>query len=705
MAKLIRILFVCLFYILFSLPIKAQWRQVFPITDNFADVEVVSATQAFLVGTDYTRGAIYKTIDRGISWQRLQVPNELNLPGTFIATSFIDVDTGYVLSEASGQVLRTRNGGLNWSAVKWFNERCDQLAFVNASTGFVKTSTGKIHKTNDYGNSWTTVNGPVNNAPYSEIAFLSPQKFVAIYDGVLYRTSDAGTSWIGPTYISQSKFNHLYFANENVGFVYNGFEIFKTIDAGQNWELVGNMSNPTVFPQFMTYSELSKGVYLDTRRIHITTDIGYNFQQSFFTDNSFTWRAIDSYGDFICAIGDNALVLCSNDGGSNWAFRNFMPQQDELRDMRFFNDSTAIVVGSFPGTYRTGNGGKTWVYDEHYISEDNKYMVSLDPQKDTAYLEIGGSYVMASYDGGNSFVQAPNWQPPFLGHYSAWDYFLFSGREIFSVGTRVDTPVIAYSMNGGESWLRVYPSSPDKLTAITFPTWNTGFICGYNGKIMKTTDHGQSWIAQTTPVNNILTSLHCIDSTFGFSGGYGVLLRTTDGGEHWNRVETGFYSICKYVHFENDSIGFAFGSNGEISKSKDRGQTWTMLEPGKGIDIKEVRPMNDSILFAITNKKIFTVNINELKDPTVSNPTAQDKDLIVYPNPAYLKVRVSLKDGIDIAAFAIYDANGRLLRFRNLAGTNIIGFDEDVTKLPDGALLFVVTDNNSKRYTTIVIKR
>lgn len=59
----------------------------------------------------------------------------------------------------------------------------------------------------------------------------------------------------------------------------------------------------------------------------------------------------------------------------------------------------------------------------------------------------------------------------------------------------------------------------------------TGYISGQQGRIMKTTDAGLSWISQNSSVSSALKSVFFTDSTTGYAvGSLGVILKTSTAG-------------------------------------------------------------------------------------------------------------------------------------------------------------------------------
>jgi len=94
------------------------------------------------------------------------------------------------------------------------------------------------------------------------------------------------------------------------------------------------------------------------------------------------------------------------------------------------------------------------------------------------------------------------------------------------------------SDNGGRSWQRLPPTG-DFFRSVHFPTPTTGYICGHQGTILKTTDKGQNWYTIREggtfgSTNQPFRALWFTSAERGYAVGDGGLLwRTENGGTDW----------------------------------------------------------------------------------------------------------------------------------------------------------------------------
>ncbi len=111
--------------------------------------------------------------------------------------------------------------------------------------------------------------------------------------------------------------------------------------------------------------------------------------------------------------------------------------------------------------------------------------------------------------------------------------------------------------------------------SVFFTDANTGYVVGNNGSIRKTTDGGNSWLAQTSGTINGLFSVFFTNAARGIVvGGNGTILTTTNGGSDWNlQTITPSYPL-RSVFFTDANTGIVVGDLGIIIKTTDGGNTW-----------------------------------------------------------------------------------------------------------------------------------
>ncbi len=245
-----------------------------------------------------------------------------------------------------------------------------------------------------------------------------------------------------------------------------------------------------------------------------------------------------------------------------------------LYDMHFSGSSSGIAVGDLPftpGYLKTEDGGNTWSYLEH--RRNDIYQLSFSGA-DTGIAVLTNNWAMFTYDGGKSFFTA-DWTPPFVGHQSSADYFMYSGREMLSISR---SGGIARTENAGKSWTTygrfTFHTALNDITCMG----DTCYACGSIGKVILSRDRGRTWIEKEILLNNDLRVMAFVDDKLGFAGGtYGSLIRTTDGGNNWQLITTGMRFTIVGIHFISALSGYIVSSAGEIARTVDGGRSWTLI--------------------------------------------------------------------------------------------------------------------------------
>lgn len=253
----------------------------------------------------------------------------------------------------------------------------------------------------------------------------------------------------------------------------------------------------------------------------------------------------------------------------------FSESNGTFYDIHFSDDNNGILVGDLPfgsGYLKTNDGGKTWITVAN--NRTDLYQLSF-ADSDTGIVIVTNNWAYFTCDGGQSFYKG-DWSPPIIGHLSSSDYFMINSKEIFTIGGNA---TIAKSINGGMSWV-IYKgfSFKNNLYDITCVDKNTCYACGAIGKVVKTTDGGETWKEQEILLNNDLKKIYFLDMDYGFSAGqYGALVRTINGGERWEIIKTGLRFPIMEIYFYNRYLGYIVSTAGEIGQTKDGGLTWVVL--------------------------------------------------------------------------------------------------------------------------------
>ena len=195
---------------------------------------------------------------------------------------------------------------------------------------------------------------------------------------------------------------------------------------------------------------------------------------------------------------------------------------------------------------------------------------------------VGG--VAKSLDDGLTwtFVETPAYTPP--TYKDVWDIDFINQNQGIMVG---DDGMVALTTDGGATWN--WPASAQAVIgttrmygAVYFPDGRI-WICGYDGKIGYSPDHGATWSLQGVGVTTVIgygISMNADGIGFiALNNGdpdQSKILTTTNFGATWTLVNltvTGNPTMYKVRHFGSKVV--LLGDKGYLGYSNDNGATWT----------------------------------------------------------------------------------------------------------------------------------
>lgn len=212
------------------------------------------------------------------------------------------------------------------------------------------------------------------------------------------------------------------------------------------------------------------------------------------------------------AVGHDASILHSNDGGLTWQIQQFLPQTDKpLFDVYFADVNNGIAVGAYGLFYRTADGGASWQQEFHaeLLSEDDQlYLEELEQSDPEAFAIEQGAI---------------------LPHFNR----LFAdGNVLYMVG---EAGFAAKSTDLGQSWQRLDEFYNGSLFDITRSDQMSLIAVGLRGNAFKSTDQGISWqplaLTETATFNSVFTDTN---GSLLLVGNAGTLLISKDDGNSFS---------------------------------------------------------------------------------------------------------------------------------------------------------------------------
>ena len=299
--------------------LHAQWNPV--LTGASTNMHCVSlvGNQIFIGGNQ-----LVKSPDGGASWSvnTLKHAQGFELLGSSLYDiHFFDAQNGVAvgLIEGGGQdiILRTTNGGLNWSyAYQGYGNggalfTLHDLFFINSTVGWAVGRNGNIYKTVNAGASWVLQPSGTSSELYS-VWFVNANLGFAAGSNVLLKTVNGGASW-SPTSLNGAE--KVVFADASTGYAGSGNTLFKTTNGGQSWS-----------------------------QLPLPAGSGY------LTD-------LHLIGTQTCYALFNNTVLRSTDGGQNWEESAGLTSFSLVEQFEWLDSQQAVAAGGTLFCWITGNAG------------------------------------------------------------------------------------------------------------------------------------------------------------------------------------------------------------------------------------------------------------------------------------------------------------------------------------------------------------
>ena len=256
----------------------------------------------------------------------------------------------------------------------------------------------------------------------------------------------------------------------------------------------------------------------------------------------------------------SGIYLQTRDAGMTWTADNFADKQ--LFGLHFNNKNIGHTVGI--DGYLFGSA------DESHEQWNFYRLPRWDILRDVAFNDknegvlVGG---VAFAEGAITVVDS-NYQvvhiDTFVNQLNAVSFSDDNTIHIAGYG------IILRSVDGGTTWIENEVSG-DFFQSISFPSPTIGYMVGYNGTILKTTDNGVTWKHlrrgdAITVSDQPFLAVHFADVDNGYIvGEKGLCWQTTDGGDNW-KVVSGLPNFDFHdVHMRGGSV-FIVGNNGRIVK-------------------------------------------------------------------------------------------------------------------------------------------
>ena len=143
---------------------------------------------------------------------------------------------------------------------------------------------------------------------------------------------------------------------------------------------------------------------------------------------------------------------------------------------------------------------------------------------------------------------------------------------------KISLLVFVLTITVSAQWYQQNSGTDSNLQSVFFINENTGWACGSNGVIIKTTNGGEDWFEQNSTTTEDLKEIHFVDENYGWSYQTYLILSTTNGGSSWVSQSFGPPDMLVALQFINESTGWLIYYRIDLTmfvcKTIDGGITW-----------------------------------------------------------------------------------------------------------------------------------
>ena len=241
-----------------------------------------------------------------------------------------------------------------------------------------------------------------------------------------------------------------------------------------------------------------------------------------------TLTAVTSFGDQLWAVGHDAVILNSNDGGLNWVHQSapensFFPEfRQPLLDVLFTSASDGFAIGAYGYLLRTGDGGQSW-REERLNEDDDFHLNGIVKLRDgTLFIAAEAGNYYRSVDAGASWEWA---QMSYTG--SMFGVLIVGPERMIKFGLRGN---VFESNDAGLSWDAVDTGVLNSLMGGTVTADGTVVLVGANGQILRRQKNAGAFESSTHRTGDDLTGVtEAGDGKLLIASERGVLGSTLDG--------------------------------------------------------------------------------------------------------------------------------------------------------------------------------
>lgn len=220
--------------------------------NSFTSLFFLNQSTGYATASNNSAG-LFSTIDGAYSWG-------ISFPYYCKSIKFLNNTFGFCVSRENPYNKALIYNGNAWTSYRvnyiTNSNYLNSIDFISTTIGYTVGDSGKIFKTLNGGNNWTSQNNYTSNNLKSVKAIDLNKVITVGNNGTIKATSNGGTTWYTQNSTTTNNLNSLYMLNSTIGFIVGDIgTILKTTNGGVwvkkideiipiNYELQQNYPNP-----------------------------------------------------------------------------------------------------------------------------------------------------------------------------------------------------------------------------------------------------------------------------------------------------------------------------------------------------------------------------------------------------------------------------------------------------------------------------
>ena len=238
-------------------------------------------------------------------------------------------------------------------------------------------------------------------------------------------------------------------------------------------------------------------------------------------------------GQRIVAVGEDGVVLLSDDRGKSFRQARSVPIQATLNAVSFVDDKTGWAAGHWGAIVKTTDGGETWQLQRSDTGQDRPIFSVLFLSPSEGFAVGLWSLVLSTKDGGATWREVTLPNPP----------------------------------GSSKADLNLYSVFADNKGSL--------FVTAEGGKLVTSDDHGVRWrYVETGYRGTFWTGLQLADGSLLIGGLRGTIYRSVDGGGSWAAARSEAQSSVTGLAQLEDGRIIGSALDGVLLTSEDHGASF-----------------------------------------------------------------------------------------------------------------------------------